>query len=84
MPSSPLNIGRPQRTSYRALMQYVAYSAGAVTCCCWRLFLAVSSLQELRNLSEYALGMQIGLAQTFTPGAMLDKCIGQADVEYGD
>ena len=55
-----------------------------MTYCCGRLVLAGFSLQEMCYLSQYAPGVQAGLAQTFTPGAMLDKGIGQADIEYRD
>ena len=55
-----------------------------MTCRCGRLILAEFSFQEMRDLPKYALGIQTGLAQTFTPGTMLDKGIGQADVEYRD
>ena len=55
-----------------------------MTCCCGRLLLAVLSLQEMRDLSQYAAGIQAGLAQTFTPRTMLEKGIAQADIENGD
>ena len=55
-----------------------------MTCGCGRLVLAVFSLQEMCYLSQYTPAIQAGLAQTFTPGSMLDKGIGQADIEYGD
>ena len=51
-------------------------------CRCRRLALSVISFQELGNLCQYSLGIQTRLAQTFTAGAMLDKGIGEADIEY--